>query len=892
MNPYARLLRLFSVSPVILFVTLVSLMPQAWAVATTATTLAVTSGSSAVTTVPSGSAVELTATVTSSGLPVTTGEVLFCDATAAHCTDIHLLGAAQLTSAGTAAFRFYPGIGTHSYKAVFVGTPNGLPAYQGSTSSTAALAVTGTFATTTTLAQSGAAGNYTLTATVTALANSIDLAAPAGTVSFLDTTNGNLSLGTADLGAGTAGPSLFTSSTPATNPYPQSVTVADFNGDGKLDLAVPVYSIATPAADMNILLGNGDGTFTAGPAFPLTGQNVNNAVAADFNGDGIPDLALSLPDANQVQVLLGNGSGGFTAKPAISVNHLYVLATGDLNQDGKPDLITANCGLGTITILLGNGDGTFTTSGSPSAGGCASAIGVGDFNGDGIPDLALAISSGVDGVPGFLTILLGNGNGTFTAVAGNPATGNAPFSIAVGDFNGDGILDLAVANMNPPVENLSTVTILIGNGNGTFTPTAVSPVTGELSSSISIGDFNGDGKADLVTANAGSNTVTMLLGNGDGTFSAPVSSAAGTNSLFAAVGDFNGDGLTDVAAANNTPNTVTVLLSQLTETATATANGIALIGSGMHQANASYPGDSLYSASTSSTVGLTAQQVKPTLTVTPATSSLTTAASLSVVVTVSGGGTNPTPTGTVTLSSGSYTSAATSLSGGSATVVIPPGSLTTGSDTLMVNYSGDANYTAATGSAAVTVSVPPGFALSSTAVNIAPGASTANTSTITVTPAGGFTGSVTLTATVTSSPASAQDAPTLSFGTTSPVSITGASAGTATLTVSTTASSQTTCTAAIPLERGVPWYGVGGTALACVLLLGFPARRRSWQTMLGAVVFLAVLTSGVVACSGGSATTSCTPVVSPGTTSGTYTVTVTGTSGTTTATSTITLAVQ
>jgi len=159
--------------------------------------------------------------------------------------------------------------------------------------------------------------------------------------------------------AGVTGISFFNSSNPATNPFPQSIAVAHFNGDGKLDMAVSVYSIFTSLSDVNILLGNGDGTFAAGPAFPLTGQNVNNAAVADFNGDGKPDLAISLPDANQVQVLLGNGDGTFTPLPAISANGVFKVATGDFNGDGKADLVLVNPGPGTVTILLGNGDGTF-----------------------------------------------------------------------------------------------------------------------------------------------------------------------------------------------------------------------------------------------------------------------------------------------------------------------------------------------------------------------------------------------------------------------------------------------------------------------------------------------------------------------------------------------------
>ncbi|HWW15615.1 MAG TPA: VCBS repeat-containing protein [Candidatus Dormibacteraeota bacterium] len=382
--------------------------------------------------------------------------------------------------------------------------------------------------------------------------------------------------------SGMTGLSFLNSSNPATNPWPQSVAVADFNGDGKLDLAVPVYSIFTSFGDVNILLGNGDGTFTAGPAFPLTGQNVNNAVVADFNGDGKPDLAISMPDANEVQVLLGNGDGTFTPMPAISAVGAFVIAMGDFNGDGKADLVVVNGGPGTLTILLGNGDGTFTqgatiTTPVSGPGGVALApvsVTLGDFNKDGIPDLAVVNCPRFDqGATGSVTILLGNGDGTFTAKAESPATRGQPLFIAAGDFNGDGIPDLAVTNMNHGAPELGSVTVLLGKGDGTFTATAVSPVPGSIPSSVVVADFNGDGKADLAIANAGSNTVAVLLGNGDGSFAVPLSPATGTTPNYAAVGDFNGDGIPDLAVANNVSNSVTILLTQHTQTTATMVSG-------------------------------------------------------------------------------------------------------------------------------------------------------------------------------------------------------------------------------------------------------------------------------------------------------------------------------
>ena len=365
--------------------------------------------------------------------------------------------------------------------------------------------------------------------------------------------------------------SFVQSSTPPTNPSPQSIAVADFNGDGKLDLAVPVYSIFTTLTDVNILLGNGDGTFTAGPAFPLVGQNANNAAIADFDGDGKPDLAISLPDTNQLQTLLGNGDGTFTAVLPITVDGIFVVATGDFNGDGKPDLVTVNFDPGTLTILLGNGDGTFTqkatiTTPATSPGGVAVgpvSVALGDFNGDGVLDLAVANCPRTDqGAQGSVTILLGNGDGTFTAQAQSPLAGGQPLFIASGDLNGDHILDLVVTDMNDGAPDPGSLTVLLGKGDGTFTPTATSPATGSVPYSVAVADFNGDGKPDLAVANAGSNTISVLLGNGDGTFATPMSFSAGEDPIFAAVGDFNGDGIPDLAAANNTSSSVTVLLTK------------------------------------------------------------------------------------------------------------------------------------------------------------------------------------------------------------------------------------------------------------------------------------------------------------------------------------------
>jgi Chitobiase/beta-hexosaminidase C-terminal domain len=192
--------------------------------------------------------------------------------------------------------------------------------------------------------------------------------------------------------------------------------------------------------------------------------------------------------------------------------------------------------------------------------------------------------------------------------------------------------------------------------------------------------------------------------------------------------------------------------------------------------------------------------------------------------------------------------------------------------------------------ATYTISLPaPTFTVAGAAVNVLPGATTGNTSTITVAPAGGFTGSVTLSAVITTSPAGAQYPPSLNFGTTSPASITSTAAGTATLTINTTAA--TTAAITHPERSRAPWYAGGVTTLACLLLLGIPSQRKSWKRLLGSVVFLIVITGGLASCGGGGGGGGG-GNGHPGTTAGAYTITVTGTSGSSTATGTVALNVQ
>jgi RHS repeat-associated protein len=289
-------------------------------------------------------------------------------------------------------------------------------------------------------------------------------------------------------------------------------------------------------------------------------------VAADVNRDGKRDALLTEPGANAIGVTLGDGHGGFGSVSTFTVGASPKwLATGDFNADGKVDLVTANGADNTVSVLIGNGSGSFaasTVSGASrdyAVGASPQYVLVADFNADGKLDIATANNGGQGSSLPILSVLLGNGNGTFQT-AWNSTLGGQTWdmssTLAVADFNGDGKPDLAIGN-----PSADYVTIATGNGDGTFTFASRVTPNDSLSSpngtgaggSVASADLNGDGKADLVIAGTQSASVTPVdvwFGNGDGTFGSESVYYAGGGPASISIADLNADGKPDIAVTN------------------------------------------------------------------------------------------------------------------------------------------------------------------------------------------------------------------------------------------------------------------------------------------------------------------------------------------------------
>src|SRR5208282_5667077 len=342
-----------------------------------------------------------------------------------------------------------------------------------------------------------------------------------------------------------------------------------------------VPSTAAPGGAGFTLTVNGAG-FVPGAAInwngsPRTttlgsGTRVTGAISASdittFGGATVtvtnPGLGGGTSNVAYFQIT-GQSSPLLMTKTNVPVGGVYdtpaSIATGDFNGDGNLDLVTTSnypyYPGPLVSVLLGIGNGTFKSYANYPTACCATAVAAGDFNGDGKPDLAVANgnNAGYGYYGSTVSILLGNGDGTFQSHV-DYSVGSNPTGIASGDFNGDGKLDLVAVN-----NSSNSVSVLTGIGDGTF-KSHVDYATGTGPSSVAVGDFNGDGKLDLAVSNDSANTISILLGNGDGTFKPHIDYPVGKSTTSLAVADVNGDGKLDLIVTNGNNNSVSVLLGK------------------------------------------------------------------------------------------------------------------------------------------------------------------------------------------------------------------------------------------------------------------------------------------------------------------------------------------
>lgn len=522
---------------------------------------------------------------------------------------------------------------------------------------------------------------------------------------------------------------------------PLNVIAADLRGDGHMDVVTSNQIAGTIA----VLLGNGDGTFQPPASYKVRSQPLGLA-AGDFNGDGKLDLAVVNFGGNTISVLLGNGDGTFQPNVSYSTggSSPVNVAVGDFNGDGKLDLAVTKLGGNAVAILLGNGDGTFRAHMDYQ---CLvpAGITVGDFNGDGTLDLA--ITNQGESTPDLgISILLGNGDGSFQSpVVYGTGVGNIA-NITTADLNGDRKLDLVATGVGGAESG--GVSVLLGNGDGTFQTHVDYPLNGAVQL-VATGDMSGDGKLDLIVplqATPGApGYLAILPANGDGTFGAAILVPIGFEPYGAAVGDFNNDGRLDVVVGNADPSlrdsTISVLLQQPI-TATSTTNlssslnpssfgqsvtftaavissgsgtptgtvtfksgsttlGMATLSGGAaafttttlavgtSTITAVYSGDATNGASTSPALSQVVNKAATTISLASSQNPSSTGQSIAFTATVSSI-TNGTPTGSVAFQSGTKALGRAVLVGGVATISTT--ALATGSDKITVTYAGSGNF--------------------------------------------------------------------------------------------------------------------------------------------------------------------------------------------------------
>ena len=344
---------------------------------------------------------------------------------------------------------------------------------------------------------------------------------------------------------------------------PAALAAGDFNGDGNLDLVVG----SGGADDVIVFLGDGKGGLRQSGIFPAGPSPIEIAVA-DFNRDGHLDLAIANHGTPLVTILLGDGKGGFHPAPGspLSVHsnpHPHTIAACDVDGDGLLDLVIDSWGENHFTLLKGDGKGRFALPGVTIEAGRRPYrnLRLVDLDGDGRCDLVAP-----NMVEGAVTILFGDGRGHFRG-AENPPTpaGPSPFAVAVADLNRDGKPDLVVANYSGQITDPSGdgLTFLLNDGHGHFRLGPKIP-TGRGSGDVAAGDVDGDGYPDAVTVNAGTNDLTAAFGGPDGLSPQRTTtvSCGGRGAFRILLADFDGDGRADAVTANASSHSISILLTR------------------------------------------------------------------------------------------------------------------------------------------------------------------------------------------------------------------------------------------------------------------------------------------------------------------------------------------